>query len=109
MGKEHITKREIFERIRSIREDIQDDVLSEIKEKLIDLETSVLQDCRIEHKKERTVLCNECYRPLTKGELNKYPMLWKFSGDMYCGKCDDKNECPTHEHCDSSCKDSGHN
>lgn len=41
---EYITKRQIFKQIRDIREDLPEDSL--IREKLIDLETSILQDCR---------------------------------------------------------------
>ena len=49
MSKEHITKREIFERLRSIRENYEDDPINtNIREDLIDLETGVLQDCRKE-------------------------------------------------------------
>lgn len=32
------------------------------------------------------IVCNECYKVLTKKELSKYPTLWRFSGDMYCKK-----------------------
>jgi len=32
------------------------------------------------------ILCNECYKPLTDYELQDYPILWRFSGDMYCSK-----------------------
>lgn len=49
MKKEHITKREIFERIRSVREELQNgdmNTLANIVETLLDLETGILQDCR---------------------------------------------------------------
>ena len=49
MTTEHITKREIFERIRNIREELQNgdtNTLANIVETLLDLETGVLMDCR---------------------------------------------------------------
>lgn len=32
------------------------------------------------------ILCNECYKPLTKKEISRYPIMWQYSGDMYCDK-----------------------
>ena len=34
-----------------------------------------------------TILCNNCYKPLTKEELKDYSIQWQYSGDMYCMKC----------------------
>ena len=30
------------------------------------------------------VFCNKCYKVLTQKQMLKYPVLWKYSGDMYC-------------------------
>ena len=48
MNEEHITKREIFERIRDIRVDIENGAIEPevVREALVELETAVLQDCR---------------------------------------------------------------
>lgn len=35
--------------------------------------------------------CNECYEELTDEELSDYPLLWQYSGDMYCDDC---RNCP---------------
>lgn len=39
----------------------------------------------------RTILCNNCYKKLTKKELEVYSIQWQYSGDMYCMSCRD---CP---------------
>jgi len=35
----------------------------------------------------KTYFCNECCERLTKKELEQYPIMWRYSGDMYCFKC----------------------
>jgi hypothetical protein len=35
----------------------------------------------------RTILCNDCYKKLSKKELEVYSLQWQYSGDMYCMKC----------------------
>jgi len=39
------------------------------------------------------IYCNNCYKPLNKKEKAKYPIMWQYSGDMYCEKCDEKMKC----------------
>lgn len=45
----------------------------------------------------RTILCNNCYTPLTKEELKDYTIQWQYSGDMYCMKCREKLELGEHD------------
>jgi len=35
----------------------------------------------------KTYYCNECYKKLTAKELKQYPIMWRYSRDMYCIKC----------------------
>jgi hypothetical protein len=37
----------------------------------------------------RKILCNNCYKRLTKKELSVYSLQWQYIGDMYCMKCRD--------------------
>ena len=41
------------------------------------------------------ILCNECYKPLTKKEASVYPLQWQYSGDMYCRKHEDREQFKT--------------
>jgi len=38
------------------------------------------------------ILCNQCYKPLTKKEASVYPLQWQYSGDMYCKKHEDREQ-----------------
>lgn len=38
-------------------------------------------------KEQTKIYCNNCGEHLTQEELMRYPIQWKFSGDMYCDKC----------------------
>ena len=46
---------------------------------------------QLQKKPKRQVLCNNCHKPLTQKELNRYPIQWQFSGDMYCQNCIKEN------------------
>lgn len=32
------------------------------------------------------IYCNKCHKELTEYEKLDYPIIWQFSGDMYCSK-----------------------
>lgn len=46
---------------------------------------------------KRIILCNYCYRPLTKEELEDYSIQWQCSGDMYCAECRKKFDLGKHD------------
>jgi len=37
-------------------------------------------------------LCNQCYRRLTYAWLERYPLQWRYSGDMYCWRHETRSQ-----------------